>query len=70
MAYKQGIRLLLILGLMILITGCSTVLYPLDKQDIIEIKAGEIVSGVTVTKHGYYLADEWLNKVAKAKVAK
>lgn len=55
---------------MILITGCSTVLYPLDKQDIIEIKAGEIVSGVTVAKHGYYLADEWLNKVAKAKVAK
>jgi uncharacterized protein YceK len=66
----MGMRLLLILALTTLITGCSTVLYPLDKSDIIEIKAGEVVSGVTVSKHGYYLADEWLEKVAKARVAK
>lgn len=59
---------LLILASMISTMGCNTItLYPLDKQDIVEVKEGTVISGVTV-KHGYFLADEWIQKVAKARV--
>ena len=53
---------------MICSTGCSgpaAVLYPLQGDHIINVKADE---EFTAPRNGYFLSDEYLKKVLKAQV--
>ncbi len=78
MASRAVMCLLLTAVSTILIAGCSTlVLYPLDKKDIFEVRANTTIpspvkngtiENVTTEQHGYFVSDEWLQRVARARV--
>jgi uncharacterized protein YceK len=65
MLYKLVIQVALLLFL----AGCgSTNIYVIDKQDYYEIKQGTQIGNTTVDRHGYFLSDLYMTKVAEAKV--
>lgn len=63
----MGTRALLVLASILLIAGCGsvTILHPISAQDIFVLKKGE---SVQAPKDGYFLSNEYLAEVAKAKV--
>lgn len=70
MRFKPEMFLLLIL-LSLGSIGCSSLykveLYPITTLDIISVKKGE---SLTAPKDGYFLSDEYMKEVNKAKVGK
>jgi len=65
---------ILIAGL-ILLTGCSLlnrqiVLHPITPNDIFRIEKGTKIEDKIVQKDGYFLSDEYLEEVAKARIGR
>ena len=64
MLYKMVIPVALLLFLV----GCSTNIYVIDKQDFYEVQKGTQIGNTLVDRHGYFLSDLYMTKVAEAKV--
>ena len=60
------LRLLLpVLVISTVVSGCATVLYPIQKSDIVRMKVGQAYSP---EKDGWFLSDLFLKEVTKSKV--
>ena len=60
--------LILLLALAACVSGCaSTILFPIDKQDIVIMSKG---SSYTPDRDGFFLSKLYMEEVVKAKVRK
>lgn len=69
------LRLLLVLILLTISSGCATIIHPIEKSDIFSVEKGDKVitkSGQTISveKDGWFLSDTYVEKVMRAKVKK
>lgn len=64
------LSLVILLLLLLFLVGCSTILYPIEQQDIHRISKGTSIGNLTTDRDGYFISDLYLELVGKAKVKK
>ena len=57
---------------LLLLGSCvnTVVLHPIERQDIIRVPVGTVINGEPTDRLGYFLSDEYITEVAKARVEK
>lgn len=69
---KKALRIGTVLLLLVLSTGCANriVLHPMAPDDMLEVPVGTKIGSETTTKHGWFVSDEYIDEVLKARVRK
>lgn len=62
------LRMLILVLSLLLLVGCSTTLYVIDKQDFYQIPKGTKIGNEVIDRDGYFLSNLYMKKVAEVKI--